>query len=145
MIRSKLFLFLIIALLGLTVSACERERTGCLVEDATPRPTLQLADLLMTQAPDPAEGPVMVEIKGKMMEVDKLVDYPLCNDEWRGTIYVSCASQVAESVLDDEENPLFFQGCNLDIEPNTIVYVEAHNDTAYYKGCSCHTGDEPIN
>jgi len=28
----------------------------------------------------------------------------------------------------------------LNIAPNTVVYVAAHNDAPYYKGCSCHTG-----
>lgn len=142
--RSRIIVFLTAAILVLTISACGRERTGCLDGSATPRPTLQLADLLMTPAPPSPDGPSMVEIKNKMIEVDKLVDYPLCNDDWSGTVYVSCDSQVAIAEFDEEENPLFFAGCSLNIEPNTIVYVEAHNDTAYYKGCSCHTGGDPV-
>ena len=43
--------------------------------------------------------------------------------------------------LDTENNPLFLKGCDLNIAPNTVVYVAAHNDDAYYKGCSCHTGE----
>jgi hypothetical protein len=77
------------------------------------------------------------------MEVDKIVDYPLCNDDWSGTVYVSCDARVAEAELDADANPLFFKGCNLNIAPNTVVYVAAHNDAAYYKGCSCHTGEGP--
>ena len=143
--RSKTIFLLGAFVLALMFSACERERTGCKVEGATPRPTLQLADLhLQTPEPGSSEEPIMVEIKGRMMEVDKLVDYPICNDDWSGTIYISCDSQVAEAELDADENPLFFKGCNLNIEPNTIVYVAAHNDSAYYKGCSCHTGEDPI-
>jgi hypothetical protein len=72
------------------------------------------------------------------------VDYPLCNDDWSGIVYVSCDAQVAEAKSDAQDNPLFFEGCNLNIEPNTVVYVAAHNDAAYYKGCSCHTGEEPM-
>ncbi len=142
--KSRFLLFLWIALLAVILPACQRQRAGCLVEGATPRPTLELADLLMTPAADGPTGPVSVEIKGKMVTVDKLVDYPLCNDTWHGTVYVSCESQVAAVGLDDEGNPLFLEGCKLDIAPNTIVYVEAHNDAAYYKGCSCHTGEEPV-
>ena len=78
------------------------------------------------------------------MEVDKVVDYPLCNDNWSGTVYVNCKVQVAEAELDADANPLFLKGCNLNIEPNTVVYVAAHNDAAYYKGCSCHTGEVPL-
>jgi len=78
------------------------------------------------------------------VQVDKLVDYPLCNDTWSGTVYVSCDAQVADAELDAEENPLFFKGCDLNIAPNTEVIVAAHNDQAYYKGCSCHTGEDPV-
>jgi hypothetical protein len=77
------------------------------------------------------------------MEVDKVVDYPLCNDDWSGTVYVSCEVRVAEAEVDANANPLFLKGCNLNIAPNTVVYVASHNDAAYYKGCSCHTGEAP--
>ena len=142
--RQNITIYIIIALLLAMATACERERTGCLVKDATPQASLRLADLLMTPAPPTSDGKFLVEIKGKTVAVDKLIDYPLCNDHWRGTVYVSCDSQVADAEFDDDENPLFFQGCDLKIEPNTIVYVEAHNDAAYYKGCSCHTGEDPV-
>ena len=79
-----------------------------------------------------------------LAQLDKLVDYPLCNDDWSGTVYVSCDAQVAESELDAQANPLFLKGCNLNIAPNTVVYVAAHNDEAFYKGCSCHTGGSPL-
>lgn len=137
-------IILISAILLVLLVACERERTGCLVEGATPKPGLRLTNLLMTPAPAPLDGKIQVEIKGKSIEVDKLVDYPLCNDNWWGVVYVNCDSQVAEADFDDDENPLFFKGCDLRIEPNTIIYVEAHNDAAYYKGCSCHTGEDPV-
>jgi hypothetical protein len=142
--KSKYLIIVWMAVLVAALSACQRERTGCLVEGATPRPALVLADLLMTPAPEGPSGPVSVEIKGKEVMVDKLVDYPLCNDTWRGIVYMSCQAQVALAELDQEDNPLFLAGCNLDIAPNTIVYVEAHNDAAYYKGCSCHTGEDPV-
>jgi hypothetical protein len=138
-------LYLLLAIvLALLTSACERERVGCEIEGATPKPTIQLSDLL-AKTPEPTlhDAPITVEINGRMTEVDKLVNYPLCNDNWSGIVYVNCDAQVAESELDDDENPLFFKGCNLNIEPNTVVYVAAHNDTAYYKGCSCHTGEAP--
>lgn len=71
------------------------------------------------------------------------MDYPLCNDVWSGTVYVGCDARVAQAALDEESNPLFLKGCDLDIAPNTVVYVAAHNDAPYYKGCSCHTGEAP--
>jgi hypothetical protein len=129
----------------LLFTACERERSGCIEENATPLPKPQLEDLIaQTPVPNISETPVSVEIKRKMVTVDKLVDYPLCNDNWSGTVYVSCDAQVADAELDADENPLFFKGCDLNIEPNTVVYVAAHNDAAYYKGCSCHTGAAPL-
>lgn len=81
-----------------------------------------------------------VEIGGKQMLVDKVVSGPLCNDTWQGTVYVTCDVQVAK--WNEDENPIFLKGCNFTVEPGTIVYVAAHNDAAYYNGCSCHTGEE---
>jgi hypothetical protein len=91
----------------------------------------------VTPTPGPAASPERVVIGGKEMQVDMLVSGPVCNDRWRGSVYVSCEAQVAPW----EELPLFFEQCDLEIEPGTVVYVEAHNDTAYYQGCSCHTGE----
>ena len=140
--RSTIFSLLLYLVLILSLAACERGKSVCTPE-STPRATLNLDELLMTPAPNSASTPVTVEIKGKLMEVDNVVDYPICNDDWSGVVYVTCDAQVAEAALDADQNPLFFQGCELNIEPNTVVYVAAHNDAAYYKGCSCHTGEEP--
>ena len=139
---TALFWGIIILLMS---SACERERTGCDFDEANPKPALQLDDLI-SQPPHPktSHSPSEVEIKGKVTQVDMLVDYPICNDNWSGIVYVNCEAQVADAELDDRDNPLFFKGCDLTIEPNTVVYVAAHNDAAYYKGCSCHTGEDPI-
>lgn len=71
------------------------------------------------------------------MTVDKIVEGPLCNDTWSGTVYVGCNVEVYRW----EKSPDFLQNCNLSIQPGTIVYVAYHNDTAYYNGCSCHTGE----
>jgi hypothetical protein len=71
------------------------------------------------------------------MLVDKVVAGPLCNDDWSGIVYVTCDVQVYAW----EEFPTFLEECDLKIEPDTVVYVAAHNDTAYYNGCSCHTGE----
>ena len=142
--NKKSFLF-IFTLLIFLLFGCERSNTICPPDKGTPQPALQLADLL--KAPPPISEsvtPLQVEIQGKLMEVDKVVDYPLCNDDWSGTVYVSCETRVAEAELDADANPLFLKGCNLNIAPNTVVYVAAHNDAAYYKGCSCHTGEVPL-
>ena len=132
-------------LLTFLLAACSRTNTVCPPEEGMPQPAPQLADLIESPPPlSASSAPIQVEIKGKSMEVDKVVDYPLCNDNWSGTVYVSCEAQVAEAELDADANPLFLKGCDLEIAPNTVVYVAAHNDAAYYKGCSCHTGEAPL-
>jgi hypothetical protein len=142
--QNRYFHFFLVILLAFCISGCEREQTVCPSDEGTLRPALQLADLI--ELPPPASTssePIQVEIQGRSMDVDKLVDYPLCNDNWSGTVYVSCDVQVAEAELDADSNPLFLKECNLNIAPNTVVYVAAHNDAPYYKGCSCHTGMLP--
>ena len=142
---NKKLLFFIIMLVSFFLFACSRTNTVCPLDEGTLQPALQLVDLIEAPPPVPASSaPIRVEIRGKMMEVDKVADYPLCNDTWSGTVYVSCDAQVAEAELDADANPLFLKGCNLNIAPNTVVYVAAHNDAAYYKGCSCHTGEAPL-
>lgn len=103
-------------------------------------------------APDPAHLPPpptpaevelgsmseMVQIGNKMIEVDRIIHGPLCNDTWSGTIYVACDIQIVE--WDQDGAPNFLDGCDLNIEPGTVVYVAAHNNAAYYRGCaSCHS------
>ena len=139
----KTSLIFTIVLLSFFLVACERGNTVCPPDEGTPQPALQLADLI-EMPPPPPSGSTQVEIRGKLMEVDKVVDYPLCNDTWNGIVHVSCEARVADADLDADANPLFLKGCNLDIAPNTVVYVAAHNDAAYYKGCSCHTGEAPL-
>ena len=79
----------------------------------------------------------MMEIGGRTIPVDKVVEGPLCNDTWSGIVYVGCNVQVYRW----EEDPTFLKDCKLTIAPETVVYVAYHYDTAYYKGCSCHTGE----
>ena len=126
------------------LSACQRQNNVCPPIEGTPQPKPALADLIAMSPAPPQPEPQTVEIGGKQISIDKLVEGPLCNDNWSGSVYVSCNTVVGESKMDAEKNPLFLKGCNLNIESGTIVYVAAHNDSAYYKGCSCHTGEDPI-
>ena len=135
--------FVILSSVNLLI-ACKRQNNVCPSVDPTPQPKPALVDLIAQPLPNDPESPIILEIGGQSMTVDKLVDYPLCNDKWRGTVYVSCDVIVGKSTMDSDKNPLFLKGCNLEIESGTIVYVAAHNDAAYYKGCSCHTGEDPI-
>lgn len=86
--------------------------------------------------------PVTLEIGNRTIVVDRVIEGPLCNDSWSGTIYVSCNVQVYPW----EDRPTFLDGCNLTLAPGTIVYVANHNNAVYYNGCaSCHTssGNQP--
>lgn len=128
-------IFLAIALLTLLLASACQQQTVCPTTSGTPDFLTVPPGELPTPAP---AAPAEVEINGKMIRVDKVVSGPLCNDTWSGIVYVTCDVQVYP--WDDEEQPYFLKGCNLVIEPNTIVYVADHNNTAYYNGCSCHTG-----
>jgi hypothetical protein len=142
--RKLTFTLITVFLVGF-LAACQNTKTVCAPVDRTPKPAYDLEILhSLTPVPRLISDPITVEINGKMKQVDKLVDYPICNDHWSGIVYVSCDAEVGTSEIDVDENPLFFKDCQLTIEPDTIVYVADHNDTAYYKGCSCHTGKEPV-
>ncbi len=119
----------------LFLAACGPQAPACPQTTGTPEfLTVPPGELT---APTPAAFPAQVEINGKMMQVDKVVEGPLCNDAWSGTVYVTCNIQVYPW----QESPTFLKDCNLTIEPGTVVYVADHHDTAYYNGCSCHTGE----
>jgi len=79
----------------------------------------------------------LVEINGKEIWVDQLVQGMLCSGSWHGTVFIPCQVQVYAW----EEEPLFLKSCDLSIAPGTVVYVAAHNNEPYYQGCSCHTGE----
>jgi hypothetical protein len=127
------FLFLLVVLA--CPAACSSKPNPCPVATGTPRYLTLPPNQLPT--PAPASGPVEVEIGGKTIQVDKVVSGPLCNDSWSGTVYVTCDVQIYPW----QEKPTFMKNCNLNIAPGTVVYVAYHNDTAYYQGCSCHTGE----
>ena len=143
--QSKVIILIMLLVLVLSLAACERNKTVCPPDVSVEQPPLKLSDLLLiTPGPEQTLSNVEVQIGRKMVLVDKLVSGPICNDDWSGTVYVGCDAQVAEADLDADANPLFFKGCNLNIAPNTAVYVAAHNNEVFYKGCSCHTGGDPI-
>lgn len=129
---------IILPLLFILVS-CQTSQTVCPAMPSTPQYIMVSPEDLHYAAPTADTEPLNVEINGKNLSVDKIIEGPLCNDHWSGTIYVGCNVQVYEYL---EEDPLFLEKCNLEIEPGTVVYVAYHNNAAYYKGCSCHTGDE---
>jgi hypothetical protein len=127
----------ILSLLVLSAVACGGEEPFCPLPTGSPQylslPPGELPTATLGLIPDL----LPVEIGGKTILVDKIVEGPLCNDTWSGTVYVACDVQVYPWV----ENPTFLKDCDLSIAPDTVVYVAYHNNTAYYKGCSCHTGE----
>jgi len=116
------------------LSACGSRPSACPEPTGGPHYLALPPEALPT--PAPAGTPVPMRIGGKSVSVDKVVEGPLCNDDWRGTIYVTCNVQVYPW----QDSPTFLKDCNLSIAPGSVVYVADHNDTAYYNGCSCHTG-----
>jgi hypothetical protein len=80
-----------------------------------------------------------VEIDGKIMTFDQVIHGHLCNNTLSGKVYVARDVVVAEW----SGKPTFLDDCDFVVEPGTVVYVAAHNNTAYYKGCvSCHARDK---
>jgi hypothetical protein len=79
---------------------------------------------------------VEMEIRNKILTFDRVVSGPVCNDTWEDTVYITCEVQL----LQWEGKPDFLSnGCNLEVKPDAIIYVAAHNNATYYKGCnSCH-------
>jgi hypothetical protein len=129
----SLSLFLALILLAACGGQASTSQTGtCAPQYITVSP-----NELPPPTPSSANQPVVMKIGGKSIAVDKVVEGPLCNDTWSGTVYVTCNIQVYPW----EKSPNFLQSCNLKIEPDTVVYVAYHRDKAYYNGCSCHTGE----
>lgn len=124
---------LLLMFLGFT-TACQPAAPTC-----PPGSVTYLAHSNPAQSPaDPAAGKPaqqLVEINGKQIQVDQIVQGMLCSGKWSGTVYVPCQIQVYEW----EENPDFLKECELDIAPGTVVYVAAHHNEPYYQGCSCHS------
>jgi hypothetical protein len=133
----KYYLILILCGLLLVLSGCQEAAPVC--------PTPASTQVFLSISPDdlptptPPKGPISMTIGRSEMQMDKVVSGPLCDDTWRGNVYVSCDVQVYPW----QEDPTFLKDCQLNIEPLTVVYVAYHNNTAYYNGCSCHTGVTP--
>ena len=133
---NKLFFFPSVIII-LFLSGCTPQEPICPPETGTPHYLTLPPEALPTTTANPFSKPVMVEIGGKTISVDKIIEGPLCNDAWSGTVYVTCNVQVYPW----EKQPTFLKDCNLSITPGTVVYVAQHNDTPYYNGCSCHTNE----
>ena len=133
----RFYLPLLVVSIAFLVAGCQEATPVCPPVTQTPQYLSIPPDDLPTPTPVSSARSVMIGRHEK--QVDKVVEGPLCNDQWSGTVYVTCDVQVYPWV----EDPIFLKECQLDIEPQTVVYVAYHNNTAYYNGCSCHTGLTP--
>ena len=131
LLASSLLILLLLAACGQAAPACPPTPSGE-AHFLTGLPSDQ-----PTPIPAVNAGEIPVNIGNRTMQVDRVVEGPLCNDHWSGTVYVTCDVQVYKWV----ESPLFLKDCKLTIDLGTVVYVAWHNNTAYYNGCSCHTGE----
>ncbi len=132
----KTYTVLFVASLALFLSACERKSIVCPEGSVTYLPDIQALPKL-TSAGNAA--PVEVEIRGKTMKFDRLVEGPLCNINLSGKVYVGCDIQLQE--WDKEGNPTFLKNCDFSVEPGSVIYVGLHNNAIFKKGCACHTGE----
>jgi hypothetical protein len=132
----KTYIAPFLVLVALFSAACERKAIVCPEGSITYLPNIQALPKL-SSADNPA--PVEVEVKGKKMKFDRLVEGPLCNINLSGKVYVACNVQLQE--WDKEGNPTFFKNCDFSVEPGSVIYVGPHNNAVFKKGCACHTGE----
>jgi hypothetical protein len=139
--NKKLWMLLLpLIIIALLAAGCERKSAVCATEP--PNLPVEVRQAITTSGnPEDVVFPVEIEIRNRMVRVDEIVHGFVCDDQWRGTVYVDCDVEVPDYEVVSEEEANFFKGCNLQIEEGTVVYVAFHNDEAYYKGCSCHTGE----
>jgi hypothetical protein len=134
-LRTQFFVGLCLFLLLL--SACGNAPSICPPVTGTPQYLEISPEAIPTSTPGPSPTPFIMDINKVTISIDRVIEGPLCNDTWSGTVYVTCNVQVYAW----QEKPTFLKNCDLNIEPGTVVYVAYHNNTAYYNGCSCHTGE----
>ena len=97
------------------ISACQRNYFVCPPITGSPLPTIDQQELILREVtPISNASPIPVEINGKLVPMDRIVEGPLCNDSWSGKVYVGCDVQVAEWV----EDPLFLKNCHLPFQSN---------------------------
>jgi hypothetical protein len=93
---------LFILLLLMLIAACQPAEPACPADSIA-----YLTDISSSQNVTshgiPKIETQLVEIKGRDIEVDRVIRGTLCNDSWSGTVYVPCEIQI----LEWEENPNF--------------------------------------
>ncbi len=134
-----IFIFVFIAS-GLLLTACKPDEPVCEPGTITYQKNASvILDRQKKLSPEPTPETENIEINGRLVSFDQVLHGPLCNNILRGKVYVACDIEIVEW----NETPNFYDGCEFTVEPNAIVYVAAHNNEAFYNGCnSCHMTDE---
>lgn len=125
-----------LVLLAVLLAGCARTSAVC--DTDPPNAPVELRQMLDLDTSQAGLAPFEIEIGNQIVRVDHLVHGPVCDVDWNGTVYVDCDVEVAEW----DEKPFFFEGCDVNITEDAVIYVAYHNDEAYYNGCSCHFIDE---
>ena len=124
---------LLICLLGLLLTACQAESKSVCEDGAL---TYQPRSTPFPARPEEPAGPQEVEINGKLVKFEQVIQGPLCNQAVSGKVYVACRVQVYAW----EKAPNFLDGCNFQVAEGTVIRVAAHNNAEYFNGCAaCHT------
>ena len=130
----KLCIALLLVIFALGMAGCQSSTPVC----PTGSVTHQKSTTPFPTQPSSIDSPVSSEqvlINGKAMDFDQVVHGQLCNLILSGNVYIACDVMVAEW----SGAPNFLDGCDFVVEPGTVIYVAAHNNAPYYKGCvSCH-------
>jgi|SaaInl8_200m_RNA_FD_contig_71_435190_length_1835_multi_6_in_0_out_0_2 hypothetical protein len=134
MTKFEQILFILI-LCTFALSACDRQKTVCEDTDIT---YIDNPDYFPALEEVESGAALFVEINKKMTAVDRIVTGPICNEHWTGKVYVACDIEIAAW----GEAPRFFEECDFTIEPGATIIVAPHNNEPFYRGCSCHTGED---
>lgn len=128
-IRAAIWIFLALIILA----GCQPAEPVCPAGSIT---FTNAAELIALPAAAPSSS-TDVEIRGKMVSFDQVVNGPLCNVSLSGKVYIACDVTIAKW----QDAPNFLDGCDFNVADGSVITVAAHNNTPYYKGCaSCHVG-----
>jgi hypothetical protein len=126
----KKLAILVLVIAMFVITACQPdvcpEGSISYLEDASQFPDSVTPDILSSE---------QVQIGKKIITFDRVIHGPVCNDTWTDKVYVACDITIQKW----DTAPSFLEGCNLVVDSDAVVYVAAHNNAPYYKGCGeCH-------
>lgn len=131
---------LVMLLIALIAAGCSRQSSVCATDPPNlPVETRQPENFNLSEKQ--SSFPQEIQIRNKMVAVDQIIHGSICDDVWRGVVYVDCDVAVPDWEKEEDGSAKFFEDCYLVVEDGTVIYVAYHNDEAYYKGCSCHTNE----